>query len=377
MEIFNKMKNKILFVTNQAPHYRIPLFNKLAEELNIKFVFTHERKKIKGLIADYISLKGIGYKKYKVHPELIKIIKDEKPSKVILIAPDPIHLINDLIMFRYIKKKKIPYSISVGRWEYKNTPLKQRITEPFYKKILQNADKLIVYGTKSEEWLLNKKIPKSKIVKAYNINPEIYSNFIEKKKKLSKFKNKKVILYVGRLIKRKGIEYLIKAFWESNIKNTILVIAGGGDFYKLGAKSEEAKLKKLVKDLKIKNKVFFTGSLSPKETKKYYKSADIFVCPSITLSVGEAWGHVVEEAMSFGLPIVTTDAVGAAYDLIRNRENGLIVHEKNSKELKDAMIKILKDEKLRKAMEKESLRIIKQKKFGFEEIVKKWEEGLK
>ena len=265
----------------------------------------------------------------------------------------------------------------VGRWEYKNIPLKQKLTEPIYKKILKKADKLVVYGTKSEEWLFDRGIEKSKIIKAYNINPEIYSNFKEKKKKLPELRNKKVILYVGRLIKRKGVDYLIKAFSKVKDKEAVLVLVGGGDFYKLGAKSEEAKLKELVKKLNLEDQVIFTGELSHQKTKEYYKSADIFVCPSITMDVGEAWGHVVEEAMSFGLPVITTDAVGAAYDLIEEGKNGFIVPEKDSENLEIKLEILLKDRVLRENMGKESFEIISSKKFSEKEILKNWVKALK
>jgi len=374
------MKQKrILFFTNQAPHYRILLFNELSKRLNIKFIFTHENKKIKGLKANYNSVKGIGYKKYKIHLNLIKIIKKEKPSKIILIAPDPLYLIDNLLLYRYCKKHNLPYSIVVGRWKYKKKDLKQKITEPFYSNILKDANFCIAYGTRSEKWLLKKGIKKEKIIKAYNINPSIYENFNKEIKKISKLKNKKTILYVGRLIKRKGVDYLIRAFKiiSEKIDNAVLIIIGGGDFYKLGAKSEESYLKKLVKNLGLKNKVIFTGQLSPERIKKYYISCDVCVFPSITTNMGEPWGHVVEEAMSFGKPVIVTNAVGAGEDLIQKNKNGFIVPEKNPTELKKAIEKILNNKKLKQKMGKESLKIIKQKKFSFQEIVKKWEKGLK
>jgi len=369
-------KKKILFITNKCPPYRLPVFNELSKKLNIKFVFTHENKIIKELRANYTLLKGIGFKKFKIHPGIIKIIKKEKPTKVVLLPPDPLHLIDNLILYQYCKRNKTPYAIPVGRWEYKNVPLKQKLTEPFYKPILKNAEKLIVYGSKSEEWAINRKIPKSKIVKAYNINPEIYKNFKEKKKKLLELKNKKVVLYAGRLIKRKGIDYLIKAFSKVKDKEAVLVLVGGGDFYKLGAKSEEAKLKKLVRSLGIEKKVIFTGEVPSEKTSQYYQSADLFVLPSITLDVGEAWGHVVEEAMSFGLPVITTDAVGAAYDLVKEGKNGFVVKENNISELKEAIKKIVSNKRLREKMGKESLKIIKQKKFSFDEIINNWVKAL-
>lgn len=371
------MKNKILFVTNKAPHYRIPLYNELAKKLNIKFILTHESGRVNGLEADYENVSGIGKGKFKIHFALTKILKKEKPDRVVFLPPDPLHLFDDLILHRYCKKNKIPYTLPVGRWEYKSKPLKQRATEQSYIKILKGADKLVVYGTKSEEWLIVRGVDKKKIVKAYNINPDIYGNFHYKPKGKFKWGDKKFILFVGRLLKVKGIDYLIKAFSEFKQKNYSLTLVGGGDFYKLGAKSEEHRLKELVKKLNLNEKIIFSGALKPEETKDYYSHASLFVLPSITYGFGEAWGHVIEEAMSFGLPVVATDAVGAAYDLIEDGKNGFIVPEKDSEKLKGAIEKVLNNEKLRAQMGAESLKVIKQKKFSFEEIVKKWMEGLR
>jgi len=363
---------KILFITNKAPHYRIPLFNELAKKLNIKFIFTHENKKIPGLKADYELIKGIGYKKYKIHPGLIKIIKEYKPSKVVLLPPDPLHLIDNVILSRFLMKNKIPYVLYAGAWEYKEKLLRHKINERLILKILKNAEKCLAYGTRTERWLLKLGVKKNKIIKVYNINPNIYLNLKKSKRKLKKFKNKLVILYVGRIIKRKGINYLINAFSQIKEKNTVLVIVGGGDFYNLGEKSLEKSLKKKVKIFEKEKRVFFEGEKKPEEIQKYYLSSDIFVIPSITKKIGEPWGHVVEEALSFGLPIITTDAVGATEDLIKDGGNGFIVPEKNSEKLKEAIEKLIKNKKMREIMGKESLRIIKQKKFSFEEILKEW-----
>ena len=124
---------RVLFVTNQAPHYRIPLFNELSKRLNIKFIFTHEDKHIKRLSADYISLKGIGYKKFRIHLGLLKIIKKEKPDKLIMLPPDPLHLIDNFILYRFCKKKKIGFVFFTERWNYFHLPIKDKIYNYFYK----------------------------------------------------------------------------------------------------------------------------------------------------------------------------------------------------------------------------------------------------
>jgi glycosyltransferase involved in cell wall biosynthesis len=363
------MKNKILFITNQAPRYRIPFFNKLANKTNIRLVFTNEDKKINGLNTDYILSRGFGWKKYKIHFGLKKILDQEKPLKVIMLPPDPLHLIDNLILYNYCKKKKIPFIFWTERWDYFNLSLKDKISNLFHSKMMRKANKIIVSGKKSFDWVKSLDIRETKIVTAPNAS-EIEFNKEDTKKrkkeliKKDNLKNEKIILYLGRLINRKGINYLIDAFSKIDNKKCVLLIVGGGDFYKLGEKSIEYELKKQVENLNLEKKIIFTGEIKHEETAAYYSLADIFVYPSITEKISEPWGLTLNEAMQFGLPLISTTAVGAAYDLIKNGKNGFFVNEKKSEELKIAIEKILNNEKLKRDMGKKSEEIIKKNSYG-------------
>ena len=374
------MKNKILFITNQAPRYRIPFFNKLANKTNIRLVFTNEDKKINGLNTDYILSRGFGWKKYKIHFGLKKILDQEKPLKVIMLPPDPLHLIDNLILYNYCKKKKIPFIFWTERWDYFNLSLKDKISNLFHSKMMRKANKIIVSGKKSFDWVKSLDIRETKIVTAPNASEIEFNKEDTKKRKKELIKkynleNKKIILYLGRLINRKGINYLIDAFSKIDNKKCVLLIVGGGDFYKLGEKSIEYELKKQVENLNLEKKIIFTGEIKHEETTAYYSLADIFVYPSITEKISEPWGLTINEAMQLGLPLISTTAVGAAYDLIKDGENGFVVNEKSSEELKVVMDKILSDEKLRKDMGKKSKEMIKNNSYekmvyGFLEVLR-------
>jgi len=372
---------EIIFIMSKCPHYRIPLYNRLSNQLNIKFIFTLEKGKITALKAPHLIYRSrIGYKKYRINFGLKKILEKEKPKKVVLFQPDPLQTIDNWYLARYLKKKRIPYYLHVGRWEFKKRNIKFLLTDFLNFKLIKNAKKLFAYGTKTKEWLIKRvKVDPKKIVVVYNLNPYIYRNLeLKTRTKKSKKLEKKIkILYVGRLIKRKGARYLIEAFSKLKEKNAILTIVGGGDFYQLGARSEEFKLKQLVKELGLGKRVLFTGHLPPNKTRNHYKTAEIFVCSSITEKIGEPWGHVIEEAMSFGLPIITTNAVGAAYDLIKDGRNGIIVQERDTDALKEALERLIENKELRKKMGKESLKILKEEKFKFEKITEKWIRELK
>jgi glycosyltransferase involved in cell wall biosynthesis len=96
------------------------------------------------------------------------------------------------------------------------------------------------------------------------------------------------------------------------------------------------------------------------EAANYCRMTDGFMLPSCARPFGNVWGLAINEAMSVGLPIVTTDAVGAAEDLVKNGLNGHVVRNGDVDELYSALTKILEDETLRKTMGKNSERLFKE-----------------
>ena len=154
-------------------------------------------------------------------------------------------------------------------------------------------------------------------------------------------------MYVGRLIEREGVKYLIEAFKDLKRDNTELIIVGSGE--------EEKKLKDYVQKNEIRN-VLFTGKINNEELEKYYNESNLVVIPSINKGMGDPWVFVLNEAMYYYNPVIATTAVGAAPDMIK--DNGFIVPEKDSAPLRDAIEIILSDEKLEKNMAIKSKEII-------------------
>ncbi|MCC6019382.1 MAG: glycosyltransferase family 4 protein [Candidatus Verstraetearchaeota archaeon] len=141
-----------------------------------------------------------------------------------------------------------------------------------------------------------------------------------------------VILYLGRLHPKKSLEDLVKAFPRvvQKVPNAKLVIAGKG--------SEEAKLKKLVEELKLQGKVIFTGFVSENEKWSLLKRCDVFVLPSIV----EAFGIALIEAMACGKPVIAT-RVGPFPEIIKNGETGILVPAHSPSDLADAIINLAQD----------------------------------
>lgn len=159
-----------------------------------------------------------------------------------------------------------------------------------------------------------------------------------------------LILFVGYLDTFKGIFELIDAFGEiKQIYNNIkLMIIGNGP--------KKHELENRVLALDLEKSVMFTGNLKPDEMHSYYQAADIFTLPSYT----EGLPLAVLEAMSCGIPVIASN-VGGIPEIIRNNENGFLIPPRNNKILKDKLIILIDNDRLREKFRRNSIEIIKDK----------------
>ncbi len=151
-----------------------------------------------------------------------------------------------------------------------------------------------------------------------------------------------LLLFVGRVIKQKGLEYLIKAMPEilTIMPEVQLVVVGKGD--------KLTELKTLVNKLKLNDNVKFPGFVDDASLRKLLSSADIFVLPSLW----EVLPVAILEAMASGKPIVCTDA-GGNRELV-DHTNGIVVPKRNITALAGAVISVLSNEQRMKQMGKTS-----------------------
>ena len=147
--------------------------------------------------------------------------------------------------------------------------------------------------------------------------------------------NEKIILYAGRLVYEKGVQYLIGAMPKilQNYNDAKLVIAGKGGMID--------ELKSQVEYLGLGNKVYFTGYMDHKSLCKLYKCADISVFPSTY----EPFGIVALEGMLAGNPIVVSD-IGGLNEIVEHGVNGMKSYAGNSNSIADSILTLLYDHKL-------------------------------
>ncbi len=176
----------------------------------------------------------------------------------------------------------------------------------------------------------------------------------------------KVVLFVGRLIDWKGIDYLIKAAPKviKRFPKARIMLVGSGP--------RKNCLVKLTRDLNLENNVVFIEQVPQDELLKYYYLADIFVLPSIVNEEGETegLGVVLLEAMACGVPVVGS-GVGGIPDIIKDHETGLIAGQKDPDSLAEKIIKLLSNDRLREKIIKNGKKLIEEK-YSWEIIADKF-----
>lgn len=211
------------------------------------------------------------------------------------------------------------------------------------KQTLSKADEVIVVGEELRDKVRTEfGIPNHKITLLnMGVNRMIFSPISKKvaKKELGLPIDEKIILYVGNLIYQKGIAELVTAFQEIQVSDRI-------SLHLIGAKKEPeflADLQKEIRDQQME-KVIFHQAKDQKEIARWLSAADVFVLPSHI----EGFGLTALEAMACHTPVIGSKVGGLAYLL--DGKAGMAVKPKSPNDLKIALMKVLKDQKLREEL---------------------------
>lgn len=351
---------KIFLIHNFFIDNFTALFQKLDSFLDVTFLMTRETTKTDEVMFQINDRKRPENIKYKVFKHSTLFSKYSCALGLIpfllfnnydlLISTDQ-HVSETYIGFFISKLRRKKFIVWSETFDWPRAP-RSKFLEPLVRLISKHSDACIAAGTKSKEYFIKKGAKPKNVFIAYD---SAVNHKIIKRDNRPEYKNKKIVLYLSRIVPYKGLDYLIKAFakLEKEREDIFLIVGGKGSF--------ENEAKKLAEDLDVKN-VKFIGPVSKEHLGFYYSICDVFVLPSTFREYdAECWGLVSNEAMAFGKPIVSTDAVGGAYDLIKNGVNGFRVKHGNVEELYLAIKKILANDKLRIKMGRESKKLIETK----------------
>lgn len=271
---------------------------------------------------------------------MMRLIKKEKIDVV------HAHWILPQGFLAYLCKKlyRIPYITSAHAGDI--FPLKSKFFRFFSFLAIKNSNYCTANSTFTKKELL--KISQRKNIKIIPMGVDL--NVFSQKNRNENLREKlgikkEFILSVGRLVEKKGMEYLIIAMEDviKEFKEAKLVVVGGGP--------ERKNLENLAKELKLQNNIIFIGSVENKYLPEFYATADLFVGPSIVTKSGdtEGLGIVFLEALASGTCVIGSN-VGGITDIIEHNKTGLLVRQKDPKQLANSIIKLLSSKILRKRL---------------------------
>ncbi len=252
---------------------------------------------------------------------------------------DIVHLHEPLAPTLCTTVLRMSRTVNIGTFHATESRPSYRWSKPllmngFFKKWFKKLDGRIAVSKPAMDFI-NKHFPSTYDIIPNGIDLEHFSPNVAP---LPQFRDGKTnILFVGRIEKRKGLEYLIKAFKliKPACPDCRLIIVGPG---KRGRKKYE----KSVEESGLPD-VVFTGSVDYDELARYYSTADIFCAPA---TGHESFGIVLLEAMATGKPVIASDISGYA-SLISNGVDGLLVPPKQEVPLAQAIAGLLNNETLR------------------------------
>ncbi|MBE9214509.1 glycosyltransferase [Plectonema cf. radiosum LEGE 06105] len=357
-------KTKAIILTEIISPYRIPPFNYLAqdEEIDLTVFFFAETESRRSWLVEkekiqfnYQVLWGLQLgKSYQsapvfLNPDVIYQLWKQQPDVIIC---GGWHHFTHWLALVYAEMTKTPlliWSESTLKDERSVSIIKHKLRTW----IINQADGYIIPGKAQKKYLLNLGAREDKIYIAANAVDSVFftsqAQVYRQQKAICQEKlgiSGCVILYIGRLIDEKGIPELLEAFAKlSGNKQVTLVIVGDGsrlqDYHSYCQQNHL-------------DNVVFTGFQPQSTLPQYYGIADIFVFPTRS----DTWGLVLNEAMAAGLPVVCSDAAGAADDLVVNGGNGYLVPVGDVEKLSEALQILVEDESLREKMGLHSQEII-------------------
>ena len=327
---------KILIVFNHPAPYKVRLFNELSKHFDLHVIF--ERKSASDRSKSFYFEEKYNFTTHKIHGINIGtegmlscgVKKHLQKYEYDLVIMNGYSHFPEMNAINHLKKWKIPYVLYInGGTIKKESGLKYKIKRHFIRqanayfspdeesnKYLQyygaNANHIFnyPYSTIYENEILKTKPDKVQIRKELGINFD------------------KVFVSAGQLIKRKNYLSLVEK-WQKFPENHGLFLIGDG--------KQRKEIEALIKEKNLKN-VILTGFLPREEMFKYFRASDAFLFPSKE----DIYGHVINEAMSQGISVVSTNKVNSATKLIKNGVNGYVLENFDDDELQNAINNVLK-----------------------------------
>lgn len=333
---------KVALVTEYCPPYRTGFYETFADTYDTHVVFCATKETWRAFgDFEYTELPNFAVRdRYHVAPRLAATLRRIDPD---VIVGTPVEGFGGQGAYLYARATGTPFVLWTGEWHLPLTTLRTA-TFPLVRRLYHGADAIAVYGPHIESYLTDLGVDPEKISLAWNtVDTERFAPpHDEEELRRVRADNDipedaPLALFVGRLVREKGVDYLLRAFenvheaWSGTEQPHLLIVGEGDQRETLEASVESNPA------------VTFAGYVDNERLPAHYGAADVFVLPSVRTEIfREPWGLVVNEAMSAGTPVIATGQVGAAAaGVVDHGTNGFVVPERNITALAERLEQVL------------------------------------
>jgi glycosyltransferase involved in cell wall biosynthesis len=347
---------RVAAVFPEPTPYRAPLFDRVAALAEVDLTVIYAAETVAGRTWQVeprhraVFLRGLRvpgadrvlHHDYPLTPGIARALGEARPEVVVVSGWSTF---TAQAAIAWCRARDVPYVLVVESHDEGPRPTwRRRIKGAVVPRVVGGASGALVTGTLARRSMVARGAPPERVrVFANTIDVEEFGRRAdglvprrdELREALGAAPDDLVVLSVARLAREKGHDVLVHAVAEAGDPRFLLVLAGGGP--------ERERLEDLARVRGVR--VVFAGDLEWKRIVETYVAADVFAL----LSEREPWAVVVNEAAACGLPLVLSDRVGAAHDLLRDGENGALVAAGDVDAAAAALQRLAADKDLRRA----------------------------
>jgi glycosyltransferase involved in cell wall biosynthesis len=357
---------RVTVVSPEPTPYRSPLFDRVAARPELELTVIYAARTVAGrtwsvepkhrsTFLHGIALPGLGrvlHHDYPVTPGIVRALRESRPDVVVVSGWSTFASQAAIVWSR---RRRVPYLPLVESHDLgPRKGWRRAVKGAVVPRVLRRAAGALALGTASRDSLVARGAPRERIhIFANTIDvpeweerqSELARRRPELRAELGAAADDVLLLSVARLGPEKGLDVLVRGVAAAGDPKLLLVIAGEGP--------QRREIEELAQELGVRLRL--TGDLPADKVADAYAAADVFVL----LSTRETWGVVVNEAAASGLPLVLSDRVGAAYDLLREGENGFLVGAGDVDATGEAFKRLAADAGLRVRAGERSLELVR------------------
>jgi glycosyltransferase involved in cell wall biosynthesis len=364
----------VVLVSPEPTPYRSPLLDRVAARPEVQLTVAYAARTVasrgwevepahRAVVLRGVRIPGLRRvlrHEYPVTPGIWRLLRDEHPD--VLVATGWSTFASQAALV-WARRRRMPYVLLVSSHDDDPRPgWRRALKRLVVPRLVRGAAGALVLGTRSRASLLARGADPARVrlfantvdVDAWSVRAEALAERREAlRAEIGAAPEDVVVLSVARLAPEKGLSTLVRAAAAAGRPELLLVVAGDGpERERLAAEAREAGVR-----------LGLLGDLAWERLGKVYAAADVFAL----LSTSEPWGVVVNEAMATGLPIVLSESVGAAPDLLEDGVNGILVPSGDARRAGEALSRLATDPSLRAAMSARSRELVR--RFDYETSV--------